>query len=86
MFFAIGRISSGSDAGTSPTHATDSFSVISQALSRDIPMILGALAVSESRVPPQSGQISSFRNFSTRFMPCSSFTLFRALRTVAVAL
>ena len=47
------------------------------------PISFGALASSESLVPWQSGQTSSFRNFSTRFMPFSSFTLFSALRTVS---
>ena len=86
MFRAMGRSSSGSDAGTALTHVTDSFSVISQARSREIPISRGALAASESRVPWHSGQTSSLRNFSTRFMPFSSLTLFSALSTVAVAL
>ena len=52
------------------------------ARARLIPLSRGALAASESRVPPQSGQRSSFRNFSTRFMPFSSLTLLRAFSTV----
>ena len=32
------------------------------------------------REPPHSGQVSSLRNFSTRFMPFSSFTLCRAFK------
>ena len=86
MFCAMGRISSGSDAGTRFTHDTDSFRVIRQASSREMPIRRGALAFSDSLVPPHSGHTSSLRNFSTRFMPFSSFTLFRALSTVAVAL
>ena len=49
---------------------------------RETPRSLGARAASESRVPPQSGQTSWRRNFSTRFMPFSSFTLERAFSTV----
>ena len=86
MFCAIGRSSSGREAGTRLTQSTDSFSVISQAWSREIPISLGALAASDSLVPWHSGQMSSLRNFSTRFMPFSSLTLFSALSTVAVAL
>ena len=86
MFCAMGRISSGSEAGTDLTHSIDSFRVISQAWSRDIPISRGALAASESLVPRHSGQTSSLRNFSTRFMPFSSFTLASAFSTVAVAL
>ena len=37
MLRAMGRISSGSESGTWRTHSTESFRVISQALSREIP-------------------------------------------------
>ena len=40
----------------------------------------------ESLVPWQSGQTSSFKNFSTRFMPFSSLTLASAFSTVYTAL
>ena len=86
MFFAISRISSGREDGICFTHSTESFSVIVHAWSREIPISFGARAASDSLVPPQSGQVSSRRNFSTRFIPFSSLTLFRALSTVAVAL
>ena len=46
----------------------------------------GGRAAGLKRVPPQSGHRSSFRNFSTRFMPFSSFTLERAFSTVYTAL
>ena len=59
---------------------------LSKASSREIPRSFGALAFSESRVPPQSGQGSIFKNFSTRFMLFSSLTLLRAFFTVATAL
>ena len=39
-----------------------------------IPCNFGALARSFKREPWQSGHASSFKNFSTRFMPFSSFT------------
>ena len=42
----------------------------------------GARAAADRRVPRQSGQTSSFRNFSTRFMPFSSLTFARAFSTV----
>ena len=86
MLAAMGRISSGRDAGTPSTHFVSSASVIRQASSRPIPRSRGARAASDRRVPPQSGQMSSFRNFSTRFMPFSSFTLARAFSTVRTAL
>ena len=79
---AIGRISSGREAGTPSTHSESSERVISQALSREMPRSFGALAASESLVPPQSGQMLCLRNFSTRFMPFSSFTFERAFSTV----
>ena len=82
MLLAMGLISSGREAGTPLTHSTISVSVILQASARDIPLSLGALAASESLVPPQSGQTSSFRNFSTLFMPFSSLTLANAFSTV----
>ena len=79
---AMFRISPGRDAGTRFTHAMESFSVIRQASANEMPISLGALASSESLVARHSGQTSSFRNFSTRFMPLSSLTLFSAFSTV----
>ena len=46
----------------------------------------GRRALSERRVPMQSGQISCLRNFSTRFMPLSSLTFVKAFSTVRTAL
>ena len=82
MASAIGRISSGRVSGMSATHSTRSESAMVHASSSEMPQSLGALAASERRVPPQSGQTSSLRNFSTRLMPLSSFTLARAFSTV----
>ena len=82
MFSAMGRISAGREAGTPATHSTSRASGIRQTSSRESPRSFGALAVSDSRVPPQSGQTPCFKNFSTRFMPFSSFTLDRAFSTV----
>ena len=86
MLSAIGRSSSSMEEGTCATHSTSRESVIWQASSREMPQSFGSRAAAESRVPPQSGQTSSFRNFSTRFMPFSSFTLERAFSTVYTAL
>ena len=86
MLSAMGRISSGREPGTPSTQSARSDRVILQASSRPMPRSLGARASSESRVPPQSGQMSSRRNFSTRFMPFSSLTLERAFSTVYTAL
>ena len=85
MLSAMGRISSGREAGTSATQLTSSVRVIRQASSRPMPRSWGARAASDRRVPPQSGQRSSFKNFSTRFMPFSSLTLDRAFSTVWTA-
>ena len=82
MLAAMGRISSGRESGTPSTQTSRSESVILQASAREMPRSLGARAAPESLVPPQSGQISCFRNFSTRFMPFSSLTLLRAFSTV----
>ena len=82
----MGRISSGREEGTSETHRTRSDRVIRQASAREIPRSLGARAASDRREPPQSGQISCFRNFSTRFIPFSSFTFASAFSTVYTAL
>ena len=82
MLSAMNLISSGREAGTRPTHSLISERVIRQASSREIPRSFGALAFSERRVPAQSGQVSCFRNFSTRFIPFSSFTLASAFSTV----
>ena len=83
---AIGRISSGSDAGTPSTHSERSVSGMRHASSREMPRSLGARAFSLSLVPPQSGHTSCFRNFSTRFIPLSSFTFESAFSTVYTAL
>ena len=86
MLSAMGRISSGREEGILRTHSARSESVIRHASSREMPRSFGARAASDRREPPQSGQTSSFRNFSTRFMPFSSFTLARAFSTVYTAL
>ena len=82
MLCAMGRISSGRDDGTPRTQSIRSARVILQASASEIPRSLGARAASDRRVPPQSGQTSCFKNFSTRFMPFSSFTWDRAFSTV----
>ena len=82
MLSAIGTISAGRELGTLSTHVISWDKVISQALSRVIPCNFGALARSFKREPWQSGHASSFKNFSTRFIPFSSFTLERAFSTV----
>ena len=82
MLSAIGLISSGREKGTPSTHFTRAERGMAQASSREIPRRCGALAAADRRVPPQSGQTSSFRNFSTRFIPFSSFTFARAFSTV----
>ena len=86
MRSAIGRIGSGSVAGTPATHSVSSVSVILQASASDMPLTRGARASSDSLVPPHSGQTSSFKNRSTRFMPFSSFTFCSAFSTVYFAL
>ena len=86
MFRAIGCISSGRDSGMPPTQTTSSERGILQASANEMPRTKGALAASESLEPPQSGQISVLRNFSTRFIPFSSLTLARAFSTVYTAL
>ncbi|CDE52065.1 unknown [Sutterella sp. CAG:351] len=86
MLSAMGRISSGNDAGTPFTQGMSSVSVIRHAASSVIPRSFGARAASERRLPPQSGHASNFRNFSTRFIPLSSFTLASAFSTVFTAL
>ena len=82
MLSAIGRMSSGRLAGTPCTHSTSCASVIVQASSSEMPRTFGARAAADRRVPRQSGQTSSFRNFSTRFIPFSSLTFARAFSTV----
>ena len=82
MLSAIGRIGAGSEAGTLSTQRTRAESVMRQASSSPMPQSFGARAASERREPPQSGQTSCFRNFSTRFMPFSSLTLASAFSTV----
>ena len=46
------------------------------------PSITELRAILFSRVPPQSGQVVSVRNFATRFIPVSSFTFASAFSTV----
>ena len=82
MRSAIGRIGTGSDAGTPRTQSSASASVIAAALSRERPRRSGARVFSERRVPPQSGQGPSRRNFATRFIPFSSLTFRSAFSTV----
>ena len=82
MLSAIGRISGGRLAGTPSTQSHRAVSVILQASSRPMPRSRGARAASDRREPPQSGQTSVRRNFSTRFIPFSSLTLDRAFSTV----
>ena len=82
MLSAMGRISSGREAGTPSTQRVSASRLIVQASSSEIPRSFGARAASERRVPPQSGQTDSIRNFSTRFMPFSSLTLESAFSTV----
>ena len=65
-----------------PPSPHSSESVIVHASSSEMPRSFGARAAADRRVPPQSGHTSSFRNFSTRFMPFSSLTLARAFSTV----
>ena len=86
MLRAMGRISAGRLAGTPSTQSSSSARGIWQAWSSPMPRSRGARAAADSRAPPQSGQVSSLRNFSTRFIPFSSLTLRRALRTVLTAL
>ena len=83
---AMSCISGGSESGTFLTHPTSSESGMAAASASDIPRILGALAASESLLPPQSGQTLSLRKRSTLFMPCSSLTFARAFSTVRTAL
>ena len=85
MLSAMGRMSSGREAGTPSTQAARSERVIRQASSRPMPRSFGARAASETGLPPQAEHASSRRNFSTRFMPFSSFTLERAFSTVYTA-
>ena len=75
MLSAIGTISAGRELGTLSTHVISWDKVISQALSRVIPCNFGALARSFKREPWQSGHASSFKNFSTRFIPFFIFYL-----------
>ena len=82
MLCAMGRISSGREAGTSRTHWIRSVSVRVQTSARLFSRMRGARAFSESRVPEHAGHGVSLRNFSTRFMPFSSLTWDRAFSTV----
>ena len=82
IFCAISRISAGIAAGTAATHAVKSTNVFWQTSAKFRPHTRGARAAALKREPPQSGQVSRFKNFSTRFMPCSSFTLANAFFTV----
>ena len=82
MLSAMGRISGGRLAGTPSTQPQSAVSVILHASSSPMPRSRGARAASDRREPRQSGQVSTRRNFSTRFMPFSSLTLARAFSTV----
>ena len=83
MLSAMGRISGGQAVRHAVHPAAELASAASvQASSSEMPRSRGARAAPDRRVPRQSGQISSFRNFSTRFMPFSSLTLARAFSTV----
>lgn len=86
MLWAMGPMASGRVSGTPATQETRSLRGSWQASSRPMPRSRGARAASDRRVPPQAGHTSSLRNFSTRFMPFSSFTLARAFSTVWTAL
>ena len=86
MRAAIGRISAGRLSGIPLTHSFNRERGIRQASSSVSPRTIGARAASDRRLPPQSGQGSSRRNFSTRFIPFSSLTLDRAFSTVRTAL
>ena len=81
MLAAMGRISGGRVPETPFTQPVSSVSVMRQASSSPMPRRRGARAASERREPPQSGQVSCFKNFSTRFMPFSSLTLASAFCT-----
>ena len=83
MLSAMGRISSGQGGGH-PRHPVHQLRQGHPAglVQADAPEPRAPGPPRDSRVPPQSGQTSSFRNFSTRFMPFSSFTLDRAFSTV----
>ena len=82
MLRAMGRSSGGSVAGTAATQTAASARVMAAASARPIPATRGALAASERRVPPQSGQGPSVRKRLTRLRPFSSFALARAFSTV----
>ena len=82
MLSAIGRISSGSVSGTAFTHGISSASVMADALPRSMPASVVSRTFADRRVPPQSGQGTWVRNFSTRFMPFSSLTRASAFSTV----
>ena len=86
MLSAMSRITGGTDSGTAFTQGTRLSSVMAQASSSVFPPSTDDRAFSQRRVPPQSGQTSCFRNFSTRFMPLSSFTRASAFSTVYTAL
>ena len=86
MLSARGPISWGRERGICPTQSISWERGRVQASAREIPWSRGALASSLSLVPWQWGHTSSFKNFSTRFMPFSSFTLDRAFSTVYTAL
>ena len=86
MARAMGRISSGMSAGTAGTQAASSSRVMRVASPRFMPSTTGPRARAESRVPSQSGQTSSLRNFARRARPFSSFTFDSAFSTVYTAL
>ena len=68
------------------SHARSSSKVRAAAWARVTPPISLPRARAERRVPWQSGQVSSVRNFATRAMPLSSLTLESAFSTVLTAL
>ena len=83
MFSAIGRISAGRLSGTPCTHADQLRKGHPAGLiQRDAPQLRGAGRRRKAGAADTSGQMSSFRNFSTRFMPFSSLTLASAFSTV----
>ena len=86
MASAIGRSSAGSPGPTVGSQARRPSSVRAVASARLCPSMRLPRARAESRVPPQSGHVSSVRNFATRAMPFSSLAFESAFLTVFTAL
>lgn len=86
MLSAISRRRGGIVPGTASTQGSSSSSVMAHASGSVSPRSVVVRAFAQSRVPPQSGHTSCRRNFSTRFMPFSSFTFASAFSTVRTAL